>query len=75
MASGMANPLKDGVNKRGDGGAAGEDDEHPEEQQGDDNGQEPIFFAHPHEAPQVSYKVHRRISPDTNYQVILPYFS
>ena len=58
MASGTENPLKDGVDEGGDGWAAGKDDEHPEEQQRNDDGQQPVFFAGPHEAPQVGEKVH-----------------
>jgi hypothetical protein len=67
----MRNPLEDGVDERGDGRAAGKDDEDAEEQQGDDNGQKPVFFPGLHEAPQVGYKVHGLFSPKMDILLFL----
>jgi len=49
-------PLKDGVDEGGDGRTAGKDHQGAEKQQSQDNGQQPKFFPHLEEPPQILKK-------------------
>ena len=49
--------LKQCVDKRGDGRALGDNDQHPEQNHDNDDRREPEFLALPHEIPQVLEKI------------------
>jgi hypothetical protein len=51
-------PLKNGVDERSDGRTAGKDHQGTEKQQRQDDGQQPEFFPHLEEAPQIFDKIH-----------------
>jgi hypothetical protein len=67
--------LKNGVDKGGDGRTAGEDHQGAEKQERQDDGQQPKFFPHLEEAPQILDKIHDKTPCATQVAVALKLFN